>query len=145
MRAWQTDKLTIEHNGLKDAILYANKEVMDLLLTKPLFINMVEVLQVISRKLKQYEKDPTGLTQSLSQNEKTVLEFLITRYAIVSPINMIASVCMIASLNPIALIEFVKRAMIAPYIQVGSSLSAAVESVQGADMGIVWSDITRGR
>lgn len=145
VRAWQTDKLTIEHNGLKDAILYANKEVMDLLLTKPLFINMVEVLQVISRKLKQYEKDPTGLTQSLSQNEKTVLEFLITRYAIVSPINMIASVCMIASLNPIALIEFVKRAMIAPYIQVGSSLSAAVESVQGADMGIVWSDITRGR
>ena len=144
VRAWQSDKLVIEHTQLKDAILYNTQRLMNTLLTKPLFIRMLEYIQSISQKLRLYEKNPSLLTQSLSQNEKIVLEYIITRYAIVSPMNMIASVCMKSYLNPIELITFVGRAMIAPYVQVGSSLSTVVESVERADMGIVWSDITNG-
>lgn len=152
IRTWLLDRQVIEHQQKEDAILYKHKVLLDFLLTKHLFINMIETIQDISRKLRTNSTNPTLLTQSLSTNEKTVLEFIITRHAIISPMNILASVLMIAmphvqgtTQGTTHLIEFVRRAMISPYVQVGSSLADAVTSVQRADMGIIWSDIVRGR
>ena len=41
------------------------------------------------------------------------------------------------------LIDFLTRAIMAPYEQHGSSLSAVLSSVQGGDLRIVWDDVIR--
>lgn len=142
---WLQDRSVLEQARKDDALLYDHQKQMRFLLTKPLFINMIETMQSISRKLSKNPKTPSLVTLSLSNSEKTILEFIITRHNIISPINMIASICTIIGIHPTHLVEFIKRATMAPYIQVGSSLPAAVSSIQRGDIGMVWSDIINGR
>lgn len=144
IKAWLRDPNVIKHQSdILDASMIDHSRTMDELLSKPLFIAMIEILQSISRKLSQY-KTPTQVTQSLSTNEKTVLEFIITRYGCISPINIIASICLMNTKPSKALLEFVRNTIRAPYDQVGSSITSAVRSVQGADLGIVWTDVLSG-
>ena len=144
IRVWLHDPLIVKQQDKHDAILYNHQTTIKLLLTKPLFIKMIETLQSISQKLRLFST-PYTVEQSLSLDEKVILEYCITRHDIISPINMISSVCSIVSQKADYSIEFIRRAILSPYIQVGSSLPDAVASVQRADMGIIWSDIVRGR
>lgn len=139
---WLHDPDVINHQkDIPDSILANHNDMMATLLMRPLFIAMIESIQKISGKLSQNPTNPRGLTLSLTAHEKTVLEYIITRYGIISPINVIATTCSLAHMDPVILIEFITTAIQAPYLQTGSSLPSALTSIQGADLGILWADI----
>ena len=142
IKAWLRDPDVLKHlNELSDASMLHHTQTVNDLMTKPIFIAMIETIQSISRKLHLNPNSPSHVTQSLSANEKTVLEFIITRYAIISPINLITTICMMNNKKSLALIEFLTTAIRAPYDQVGSSIASAVTSVQRADLTIAWDDV----
>ena len=142
IKSWLHDPDVIRHQKqLPDSILANHVDTMTNLLTSPIFIAMIESIQGISRKLSLTPKNPTQITRALSANDKVVLEFIITRYGLISPINVIASVCSMAKINTTTLSTFITAAIEAPYLQTGSSLASALTSVQGADLGILWADI----
>jgi hypothetical protein len=143
LRSWVSDPHVIEHQKT-DVLLYDHTKVMEQLRMKPIFIATIETIQSISRKLRA-SPTPIPITQALTSNEKTFLDYMITRYSIISPINIIGSICLLAKADATHFIAFVKRAIMAPYLQTGSSLAAAFSSIQRADMGIVWSDVVNGR
>ena len=146
IQSWLRDPDVIQHQKqLPDNILANHTNFMTNLLTSPIFIAMIEAIQGISRKLRLNPNSATRVTQSLSSSEKIVLEFIITRYGIISPINVIASVCTMAKINTALITSFITAAIEAPYIQTGSSLPSALTSVQGADLGILWADVVEGR
>ena len=109
---------------------------------------MLEYIQSISRKIRVNPKNPVALTQSFTPNEKIILDFILTRYATVAPINTIIEdvLSIISTSSPKAhvLINFVRRIIMAPYDQTGSSLVASVTSVRNADLGIAWADSVKG-
>jgi hypothetical protein len=121
------------------------------LMKKKLFIEMLEQIQAISRKLRMYSTNPSQLTQTLTNLEKVVLSYIMTRYTVIYPINSILEASLIITKNtrpPLTdskelktISEFLRRAIMAPYDQDGSSLSGALTAIQDADMGIVWSDV----
>jgi hypothetical protein len=136
-------------------ILCSNaKDIITYLLRKPLFIAMLEQIQAIVKKLRLNPTDPVKLTTSFSPLELVVMEYIITRYGVISPINTITEIVM--QLQPNAPIlraaqgsrptgynilnEFLIRSIVAPYEQ-GSSLGSALTSVMSADLGIAWRDI----
>ena len=126
---------------------------MTSLMKKKLFIEMLEQIQSISRKMRLYSTNPRQLTDVLTPLEKVLLSYVMTRYTVVSPLNSILEICLIIANNakpPLLkesnelkiVSEFLRRASMAPYDQDGSSLSVALTSIQGADMGVVWSDVS---
>lgn len=150
-----------------DIIVLNMKIYIKYLLTKPLFIDMVEELIEISKKMRY----PSSLVRSLSRDELTVLEFITTRYMAMSPI-----VTILDQLHNIDLrvkfeikeitakrfssdrtpdlkgrgsgvyymVEYLNRLLIAPYTGRGSSLSAALSSVRSIDLSVLWTDIVSG-
>ena len=142
IQTWLRDPDVIKHQKeLPDSILIDHTNHMTTLLTKPLFIAMIESIQDISRKLHLNPSNPRGITLSLSANEKIVLEYIITRYGLISPINVISAVCNSnQKIRDIPFDTFITSAIDAPYIQTGSSLPSVLASIQGADLGILWAD-----
>lgn len=140
---WLHDPDLIKHQkDIPDSAVANHSEIMEILLTRPLFIAMLESIQKLSRKLRQSPTNPRELTLSLSVSEKTVLEYIITRYNCISPINVITTICILANMNQTTpLVDFIQTAIQAPYLQTGSSLSSALSSIQAADLGILWADI----
>ena len=121
------------------------------LMKKKLFIEMLDQIQSISKKMRLYPNSPSQLTQTLTSLEKVVLSYIMTRYTVVYPINSILEISLIITNNtkpPLTdsmeiktISEFLRRAIMAPYDQDGSSLSGALTAIQDADMGVVWSDV----
>ena len=138
------------------------------LLTKPLFIDMIEELQSISKKMRQ----PETLTTSLTADELAVLEFITTRYMAVSPLVTILdqlhnidaklrfeiktltakhftseklTAQQIQGSNIYPIVEFLNRLILAPYTGRGSSLSASLSSIRSADLSLIWADVMAGR
>ena len=150
-----------------DIIVLNMKIYIKYLLTKPLFIDMVEELIEISKKMRY----PSSLVRSLTRDELTVLEFITTRYMAMSPI-----VTILDQLHNIDsrvkfeikeitakrfssdrtpdlkgrgsgvyyMVEYLNRLLIAPYTGRGSSLSAALSSVRSIDLSVLWTDIISG-
>ena len=120
------------------------------LMKKKLFIEMLEQIQSISKKMRLYPNSPSQITQALTSLEKVVVSYIMTRYTVVYPINSILEISLIITNNtkpPLTdsieiktVSEFLRRAIMAPYDQDGSSLSGALTAIQDADMGIIWSD-----
>jgi len=111
---------------------------------------MIESIQSICKKIRGNLNNPSGLYTSLSSTEKIVVEFILTRYGILSPINTINAEIM--NIYPYELYKqgthintFLLKGIMAPYLQEGSSLDKALSSVQAADLGILWSDVVRGK
>ena len=81
VNAWNTDKLVLEYASYTTDIICTHRFILaKYLLQAPMFIEMIKAIQGISRKMRQ---PITGFTE----NEKIVLEFIITRYMAVSPMN----------------------------------------------------------
>ncbi len=169
-KSWEFD--VIKSSSYSNDIIEIEVTVLiNNLLKRPLFIAILENIQHISKKLRANLKDKRKVVQSLTPGEQVVLEFILTRYGIISPINTITEGLVTLSLqqneskqvqlsvhsyfgkknihsklrnNNIELahlINFLLRSITAPYDQVGSSLSAALASVQGGDLRIIWDDI----
>jgi hypothetical protein len=149
---WLNDPQLVQYTaGSKDIILFHRNHIVSYLLKKPLFIAMVENLQSISRKLRANPKDPIALYNSMKPDELTVMEFVLTRYGIISPVNSIIEELMNTYLRqPMvlpsgvgsnSLIRYVVSATILPYEQNAGSLAARLKSVQTSDMTQVWNSV----
>ena len=137
------------------------------LLTRPLFIDMVEELIEISKKM----RSPATLANSLTRDEIALIEFITTRYMAMSPIVTILD--QLYNIDPkikmeikqitakrfsadrgadirsqgsgiYYIVEYLTRLLIAPYTGRGSSLSAALSSVRSIDLSTLWTDIVSG-
>lgn len=149
---WEHDPdVTQTAAGSKDIIVLNRGIMLKYLLTKPLFIAMIETLQSISRKLRANPTDPIKLVQSMNQTDKMVMEFLLTRYSIISPINSITEEFMNAyptepmllpsGVGSNALIRYVIYAILLPYDHASMSLATRLKAVQDSDMGQLWSSV----
>lgn len=142
------------------------------LIKKPHFIQTIEMIQSISKKIRKMKNGIEPQFNMLSQNEFTFLEFCITRFLAVAPLVTILeqtlflseglydqvkqiSAQRIAGSIPLTkqrpeiyyLTEYINRMILAPYsgsIQ-GSSLMGSLESVKAVDLSIVWADVLAGR
>ena len=150
-------QIIAEANQSNDMVTANVKMLVTYLHQKPLFIAMLEQIQAISKKVRLNPADPVALTRSLSPLELTVLEYILTRYTVLAPINTItetifnisSKAVMVKPGLPMAkpkgqtvLTEFLVRCMCAPY-EVGSSLSSSLTAVLSADLNIAWTDVLR--
>jgi len=153
VRAWENDNtVRMSAAGSSDFIEVNRNQMISYLLKRVLFIAMVEQIQAICKKIRATPNDYMGLYKLLSSNEKIVVQFILTRYSIISPINTITEDIMNRYNEKLidtkgkatnTLVRFLMTAILAPYDQEGSSLVKALSTVEAADMGIIWADISR--
>lgn len=162
VRLWEKEIQSIQADS-QDLIIMEAHVFIKNLLNKPLFISMIETLQQISEKTRINPEDPVKLVNSLSSNEKVALEYIVTRYNCISPINSLTEAILSIETKTSLIeevrettasyfygkkkgsiktklscfIEFLTRAIMAPYEQ-GSSLSAALTAVIAGDIRIIW-------
>ena len=151
VKGWENDNtVKLSSAGSKDVIQANRSNLVSQLLKRVLFIALVEQIQSICKKVR-VNSDSLSLFKALSVTEKTVVEFILTRYSILSPLNTICEEIMnVFSTEPMfdssgngtnTLIKFLMIAIVAPYDQDGSSLAKSFNAIQGADMRVVWADI----
>jgi hypothetical protein len=153
VKAWENDStVRMSAAGSSDLIEVNRNQMISYLLKRILFIAMVEHIQVICKKIRASPNDYTGLYNSLTSNEKIVIQFILTRYSIISPINTITEDIMNRYNEKLidakgkgtnTLVKFIITSILAPYDQEGSSLVNALSTVEAADMGIIWADVSR--
>lgn len=167
VRGWMKEVKKVNQETT-DLIAMEVDEFTTALLRKPLFLSMVQYIQQISSKLRANSSNSVEVVQSMTRDEKTVLEFIVTRYACISPINTIVEGVMLlpctpptaSEVRPIVsaffkkqkyrnddmnfykLIQFLTKAIMTPYTQEGSSLVSVLGSVQISDLRIVWDEIS---
>jgi len=150
VKAWENDNEVMETSGgSTDTIVFHRSMLLSTLLKRILFIAMIERIQSICKKLR-LTSNTLELYTSFTQTEKNAIEFILTRYGILSPINTIHEEIMnIYPQIPFGqgtnLSKFILKGTMAPYLQDGSSLDAALASVQAADLGILWADVVKGK
>jgi serine/threonine protein kinase len=162
IKSWEAEIQSIQSNST-DLIIMEARLFISNLLKSPLFIQMVETLQQISRKLKISPTDPVKVVESMNSTEQIATEYILTRYNCISPINSITEALLMMNIDDqlksevketvssyfygkkrnssatrlSCFVDFITRAIMAPYEQ-GSSLSSALSSVQRGDIGIIW-------
>ena len=169
---WLNDKNNVDYASslyYNDIIVENMKIYIKYLLTKPLFIVMIEELTEISKKM----RNPSTLIYTLTNDEIILLEFITTRYMALSPIVTILD--QLYNIEPhikleikeitlrkfsgktlvdlkdpsfasgiYYIVEYFNRLFIAPYISKGLSLSKSVSSVRSMDISMLWNDIISG-
>jgi hypothetical protein len=167
IRAWVNNSENVEYSSLREIhndIIAVNKNTyMKRLLRQPLFIEMLETLQSIVKKMRA---EPTLMT-SMTSDEIVVLEYIATRYMAVSPMVVILDqlVFVKPDVHPMIeqitehsemptdiyrqlypFVEYINRLILAPYVSMGkgSSLSVALASVRNVDVAALWADIVAG-
>ena len=164
INALMHDKDIIEYQKYTNDIISINHhQYMEYLLESPVFIEMIEAMQGIVKKMRMKQMP------ALSQKEQVIMEFIVTRYMAVSPIVTILEQLLYLSKSdelynelvkistarfsglsvPTSgsgishIVEYINRIVLAPYATSGvrgSSLTDALSSVQSADLGLIWSD-----
>jgi hypothetical protein len=153
VRAWENDNtVRMSAAGSSDLIEVNRTQMISYLLKRVLFIAMVEHIQAICKKIRASPNNYIALYNSFTSNEKIVIQFILTRYSIISPINTINEGIMSRYNEKLidskgkgtnTLVNFIMTAILAPYDQEGSSLVKALSTVEAADMGIIWADVVR--
>jgi hypothetical protein len=157
---WIHDPAIYEYASYTGDIIILNRGIYGkYLVTHPLFIQMLEILQSISKKIRANQ------LESLSQNESAVIEYILTRYMAVSPfitileqlsyyspelrekIVEITSADFAGKPRPDSelcyITIFLNRIILGPYSS-RSSLTQSLSSMQAADLSLVWSDVVTG-
>jgi hypothetical protein len=147
IQSWANDPEVRDNSASTTDTIFSSKDfLLKTLLKKPLFITMITILQSIIKKLRRNINDANALTESLSYTEKTTIEFILTRYHAISPFNTISQdiyhIYKIPEMTPIKL--FIIKVLMAPY-ELEGSLVSAFKAIQGADIGIIWSDVISGK
>lgn len=167
IRAWVNNSENVEYSSLREIhndIIAVNKNTyMKRLMRQPLFIEMLETLQSIVKKMRVQHT----LMTSLTSDEIVVLEYIATRYMAVSPMVVILDqlVFVKPDVHPMIeqitehseipsdiyrqlypFVEYINRLILAPYVSMGkgTSLSVALASVRGVDVAALWADIVLG-
>jgi hypothetical protein len=136
--------------GSGDLVCVHRKSIIESLLKRILFIRMIEQIQSISRKLRANPVDHLKLYSSLNTNERYVVEYILSRYMIFSPLNSFLEILIEKfpkesmidkqGRGTSVLVRFLLKVIQAPYVQEGSSLVTALRAIEGADMRHVWAD-----
>lgn len=145
IQSWSNDPEVREFSASSTDTIFASKDyLLSILLKRPLFLTLLSVLQSIVKKLRR-TSDYTILVESLNSNEKATIDFILTRYHMISPFNTISQDIMnVYQLNIMTPLKtFVLQSILAPYQQ-ESSLAVAFKAVEDADMLLLWSDIVKG-
>jgi hypothetical protein len=153
VRAWENDNnVRMNAANSSDLIEVNRTQIVSQLLKRVLFIAMIEHIQAICKKIRLNPSDSMALYKSLTENEKIVVQFILTRYSIISPINTITQEIMNRYNEKLidsqgratnSLVRFLMMGILVPYNQEGSSLAKALSTVEAADMGIIWADASR--
>jgi hypothetical protein len=146
IQSWSSDSDVRQFSSSSSDTIFSSKDyLLNILLKRPLFLTMLSTIQSIVKKLKRNLSDHTKLFESLSPIEKITIEFILTRYHVISPFNAISEDIMNVYKSTVMtpLKVFVLKSVTAPYEQ-NTSLSTAFTSIQGADMAVLWSDSIRG-
>ena len=154
IKAWETSsEVRLSSVGSTDVIQASRIQLVNYLVKRVLFIAMVEQIQSICKKIRVNLRDSAALYRSLTTTEKTVVDFILTRYSILSPLNTICEEIMNLYRNyPMidsqgkgsnSLVKFIMMGILAPYDQEGSSLVKALSAVQAGDMRVIWADLLR--
>jgi len=145
IQSWSNDPEVREFSASSTDTVFANKDyLLGILLKRPLFLTVLTVIQSIVKKLRR-TSDHTILVESLNSNEKATIDFILTRYHMISPFNTISQDIMnVYQLNIMTPLKtFVLQSILAPYQQ-ESSLPVAFKAIEGADMLLLWSDVVKG-
>jgi hypothetical protein len=130
-------------NGFSDFIAFNRYSIITHLLTRILFISMVETIQAICKKIRLHEKNAKLLYNNMTDKERKVVEFILTRYSIIAPINTILQELILLydkkRVLGSKLARFLEKAILMPYDQEGSSLVPVLTTVQGSDLRVLWS------
>ena len=153
VKTWENDNtVRMSAAGSTDIIEVNRSQMISYLLKRVLFITMIEQVQSVCKKIRINPSDYNILYKSLTDNEKIVIQFILTRYSILSPLNTISEDIMnkyneklidSSGKGTNTLVRFLMVAILAPYDQEGSSLVKALSDVEAGDMGIIWSDIAK--
>ena len=153
VKAWENDNtVRMSAAGSTDIIEVNRSQMISYLLKKVLFIAMIEQIQSVCKKIRVNPDDHLALYKSLNETEKLVIQFILTRYSILSPLNTISEDIMNKYNEKLldshgkgvnTLIRFLMVGIVTPYDQEGSSLVKALSAVEAGDMGIIWSDVAR--
>ncbi len=153
VKAWENDNsVRMSAVGSTDIVEVNRSQMISHLLKKVLFIAMIEQIQSVCKKIRVNPDDHSALYKSLSETEKLVIQFILTRYSILSPLNTITEDIMNRYNEKLidtqgkgtnTLVRFLMLGIVTPYDQEGSSLVKALSAVEAGDMGIIWSDVVR--
>ena len=153
VKSWENDNtVRMSASGSTDIVEVNRSQMISYLLKRVLFIAMIEQIQSVCKKIRINSGDYSILYKSLSDTEKIVIQFILTRYSILSPLNTISEDIMnkyneklidSSGKGTNTLVRFLMVAILAPYDQEGSSLVKALSAVEAGDMGIIWSDIAK--
>ena len=153
VKSWENDnEVRMSAAGSTDIIEVNRSQMISHLLKRVLFIAMLEKIQSICKKIRLNPDDHMALYKSLNDTEKLVIQFILTRYSILSPLNTISEDIMNKYNEKLidsqgkgtnALVRFLMVGIMTPYDQEGSSLVKALSAVEAGDMGIIWSDVMR--
>jgi hypothetical protein len=174
INAFVNDPKVKEYQANSNDIIAMNLDLYcAFLIKKPLFIQAVEMIQSITKKIRKLQAGVPPQSNIVSMDEFTFLEFCMTRFLAVSPLVTILeqtlflseglytqvkqiSTDRIAGIGTAGLTkkpeiyyltEYINRIILAPYsgsIQ-GSSLVSSLESVKAVDLTMVWADILAGK
>jgi len=144
VKGWATDpEVMTNENGFSDFIAFNRYSMITHLLTRILFISMVETIQAICKKIRLHEKNAKLLYNNMTDKERKVVEFILTRYSIIAPINTILQELILVydkkRVLGSKLARFLEKAMLMPYDQEGSSLVPVLTTAQGSDLRVLWS------
>jgi hypothetical protein len=156
VKAWALDKGNRIGENTRDPLILLLVPIVDAFLKMPVFLAMVRELQAISARLR------TGNLTAMTAQQKVVVDFILSRYMIVSPINSIiesvldfapsvreelvaAGRSLLTPPTPPAetdvqtLGKFFVNLVRAPYAGVGSStsLTSALTAVRDADVTLL--------
>ena len=157
---WIHDPVIYDYASYTGDIVILNRAMYgEFLIKRPLFIQMIETLQSISKKIRANQ------LENLSQTETVLIEYILTRYMAISPFITILE--QLSYYSPELkgqiiditraefagrpkpdsdlryLTSFINRLILAPYSR-SLSLTAALSSMQAVDLSLVWSDVVRG-
>ena len=90
VKTWENDNtVRMSAASSTDLIEVNRSQMISQLLKRVLFISMIEQIQSVCKKIRVNPDDHMALYKSLNDTEKLVIEFIITRYSILSPLNTI--------------------------------------------------------
>lgn len=157
LKQWMNDPMVNQYATYTGDIIILNRHLYaKYLLTRPSFIQMIEKLQSISKKIRW--------SQALLSDETAVIEFILTRYMAISPFITILEQLsyyspelrsLIISISQghfnrspkpetelYYLVEYLNRVILAPYSST-TPLVQSLKSLEAANAGLVWSDVAR--
>lgn len=174
INAFVNDPKVKEYQASSNDIISMNLDLYcAFLLKKPLFIQAVEMIQSITKKIRKMQSGIQPQLNIVSPEEFIFLEFCMTRFLAVAPLVTILEQALFLSQglydqvkqysNDVItgarknivkteityLAEYINRLIIAPYsgsIHVqGSSLIGSLDAIKAVDLPTVWSDVLAGK